>query len=421
MAIDPSNLQIDLEEQEAWKRRLTVTVPAGSVQTERGKIIQKLGGRLKLPGFRKGKIPANVVEQQFGQALDQDVLDKVIGEAYRAALKTQELEPISEGHVEDVQYKPREDLTFSISFDVQPVIDLERLGGFTVTRPKIEVAEEDLKRVAERLRDQAGVWKPLEDGAADDGNLVTLEIQRLEDGEPAGESRPYEIVLGDGEAIPGVEDAVRTLSVGDTGEFTVTFPEDFPDEERRGEKQHLRISLQGRKLKELPEFNDEFARSLGEFEDIGTLKARIQDDLEREAKEQSESVVRSQLVESLLEANPFQAPRSMAERYMGSVLGDTSKMDPEMLAQTQETIRPEAEKAVRRILVVDRVAELQGLRATEDEIDDRVQEIAEKSDAKPAQVYAKLQKAGNLDALEREITERKVFDFLKGESTIDQE
>ena len=106
------------------------------------------------------------MEQRFGPAVDQELLDKVIGDAYREALKVQSLEPISEGQVEDVDYKPREDLTFSISFDVQPVIELERLGGFTVERPKIEVAEEDIDRVLDRLRDQAGVWKPLEDGEA---------------------------------------------------------------------------------------------------------------------------------------------------------------------------------------------------------------------------------------------------------------
>ncbi len=421
MTTDASNLQIELEEQDAWRRRLTVTVPAGSVQTERNKIIQKLGGRLKLPGFRKGRIPANVVEQRFGSAVDQELLDKVIGEAYREALQTQSLEPISEGQVEKVDYEPREDLTFSISFDVQPVIDLERLGGFSVQRPKVEVVDEDIDRVLDRLRDQAGVWKPVEEEEPKDGNLVSLEIQRLEEGEPSGESRPYEIVLGDGEAIPQVEDAVRTLAVGQTGDFTVTFPEDFPDESRRGEVQHLRITLQAQKEKETPELTDEFAKSLGDFEDLETLTSRVREDLEREAEDQAESAVRVQLTESLIEANPFEVPRSMAERYIDSVLGDTSKLDPEMVVETKEKLRPEAEKAVKRILVVERVAELESLTATEDEVDDRVQDIAEKNDAKPAQVYANLQKAGNLEALEREITEKKVFDFLKNESTINQE
>jgi trigger factor len=418
MAIEPKDLKINLEEQEAWRRRMTVTVPAGSVQTERRKIIQKLGGRMKLPGFRKGKVPANVVEQRFGPAVDQELLDQVIGEAYRIALRAQSVEPISEGQVENVDYKPREDLTFSISFDVQPTIELQRLGGFTVQKPTIEVVDGDVDRVLERLRDQAGVWKPVEEGTPDDGNLVTLEIQRLEDGEPAGEARPYEIVLGDGEAIPDVEDAVRTLAVGETGDFNVTFPDDFPDEDRRGEIQHLRITLQGRKTKELPELGEDFARSLGDFDGMEDLTARVREDLTREAGEQAESAVRTQLLENILEANPFKVPRSMAERYIDSILGDTSKLNPEILAETRERLRPEAEKAVKKILLVERIAELQGLKATEEEVDERIQDIAEKNDVKPAQVYANLQKSGNLEGLEREITERKVYDFLKGESTI---
>jgi len=418
MAIDPSTLRIDLEEQEAWQRRLTVTVPAGTVQTERNKVVQKLGARLKLPGFRKGKVPVHVVEQRFGGAVDQEMLDKVIGEAYKAALRAQELQPISEGQVDEVKYKPREDLTFSISFDVQPVIELGRLGGFTVQRPKIEVVEEDVNRVLERLRDQNGVWKPLEDGGPEDGNLVTLEIQRLENGEPAGDSRPYEIILGDGEAIPEVEDAIRTLAVGETGEFTVTFPDDFADESRRGEKEHLRIMLQARKIKELPELTDEFAASMGDFENLDGLRARVREDLEKEAEGQAEDVVRGQLVENLLEANPFQVPRSMTERYVESVLGDTSKLDPELVSRTRESIRPEAEKAVKRILLLDRIAELQSLRASEDEVDERVQEIARRNDMKPGQVYSNLQKSGRLETLEREITETKVWSFLVEESTV---
>ncbi len=420
MAIDSSTLRVDLEEEEAWRRKLTVTVPAGSVQTERNKIIQKLGGRLKLPGFRKGRVPANVVEKRFGPAVDQELLDKVIGEAYRTALRTHSLEPISEGNVEEVKYEPREDLTFSITFDVQPVIELERLGGFTVEKPTVGVAEEDVEQVLERLREQNGVWKPLDGETPEEGNLVSLQIERLEEGEPSGESRPYEIVLGDGEAIPDVEDAIRALAVGETGDFTVTFPEDFPDEERRGEVQHLRITLEGLKERELPELNDGFASSLGEFEDMDELTDRIREDLGKEADQQSETGIRNQLVENILEANPFEVPRSMTERYLESVLGDTSKLNPEVLEQTRESVRPEAEKAVKRILLIERIAELQGLKASEEEVDERVQDIAEKNDVNPGQVYANLQKSGNLEALEREITETKVYEFLKSESTVNQ-
>lgn len=419
MTIDPSKLQIAVEEQEAWRRRINVTVPAGIVQTERNKIIQRVGSRLKLPGFRKGKLPANVVEQRFGPSVDQELVDKLVGEAYREALKVEGLEPISEGQVENIEYEPRQELSFSITFDVQPVFDIARVGGFQVERPTIDVSDEDKERVLARIQEQHGVWKPVEDGGEPEaGDLVTLEITPLVGGEPDGDPRPYEIVLGQGEALPQVEAAVRTLAVGDTGDFTVTFPDDFPDEERRGETQHLRINLQARKVQELPDLTDEFASSLGDFDSLDDLKARVREDLEKEAAERAEGAVRGQLLENLLEANPFEIPRSMTERYMDSLLGDTSKLDPEEVAKTRETLRPEAEKAVKRILLIERLAELQGLRASEDEVDERVEEIAAQNNATAAQVYANLQKSGNLDGLEREITEKKVFEFLKGESTI---
>jgi trigger factor len=159
---------------------------------------------------------------------------------------------------------------------------------------------------------------------------------------------------------------------------------------------------------------------MGEFENLEELTARVREDLAKEAEGQAENVVKGQLVENLLEANPFEVPRSMAERYMETIMGDTSKLDPEIVAQTQESLRPEAEKAVKRILLIERVADLQGLKASEDELDDRVQEIAIKNDLKPGQVYSNLQKAGNLEALEREITETKVWDFLKEQSTVQE-
>jgi trigger factor len=361
-----------------------------------------------------------VVEQRFGPAVTDETKEKVIGETYPLALRAHALEPISEGHLEDVRYELGQELTFSISFDVQPTLELGRLGGFTVQRPRLAVAEDDLDRVLARLRDQHGVWKPEEGGLPEEGNLVALEIQRLVGDQPEGDSRPYEIVLGDGEALPDVEAAVRTLAVEQTGDFTVVFPDDFPDESRRGQKQHLRIAVQGRKTRELPDLTDEFARSLGDFQDLAALRARVREDLEREAADQAEAVVRGQLVEQLLEANPFQIPRSMAERYLDTVLGDTSKLSSETLARTRESLWPEAEKAVKRILLVDRVAQLQGLRATEAEVDERVQAIAARNNAKPAQVYASLQKSGSLEGLEREITEGKVYEFLKSQSTVQE-
>ena len=417
MAIEGAELQISVEEGERWRRTMNVIVPSGVVNSERRRLTGELAARVKLPGFRKGHVPSSVVEKRFGQSLSREALDKLIGAAYREALSQQELNPISEGEVDNVQYEPDHDLTFSISFDVRPEIELSRLGGFRVERPAVNGLEDKLEQVLGRLREEKGTWHPLEEGKPEDGNLVEVEIQQMNNGE-VGEAQPYQLVLGQGDAIPNIEEAIKSLEVDGSGDFVVRFPDDFPNEERRGQEEHLHIRLDSRQHLVLPELDAEFAKSLGEFEGIEDLNEKIQADLEKEAEEQAESVVRGKLLDAILDANPFTVPVSMVDRYVESVLGNPEGVPPEKLTEAKEQLSPQAEHAVKRILAIDRLSEIQELRATEEELDDRIKEIAEKSGDTPARIYASLQKGERLEALEREITERKVFDFLKEQSEI---
>ncbi len=417
MAIEGAELQISVEEGERWRRTMNVIVPSGVVNSERRRLTGELAARVKLPGFRKGHVPPSVVEKRFGQSLSREALDKLIGAAYREALSQQELNPISEGEVDNVQYEPDHDLTFSISFDVRPEIELSRLGGFRVERPAVNGLEDKLEQVLGRLREEKGTWHPLEEGKPEDGNLVEVEIQRMNDGE-VGEAQPYQLVLGQGDAIPNIEEAIKSLEIDGSGDFVVRFPDDFPNEERRGQEEHLHIRLDSRQHLVLPELDAEFAKSLGEFEGVEDLNEKIQADLEKEAEEQAESVVRGKLLDAILDANPFTVPVSMVDRYVESVLGNPEGVPPEKLTEAKEQLSPQAEHAVKRILAIDRLSEIQELGATEEELDDRIEEIAEKSGDTPARIYASLQKGERLEALEREITERKVFDFLKEQSEI---
>ncbi|GMR12430.1 MAG: trigger factor [Gemmatimonadota bacterium] len=419
MSLDGTKLQFDLEEGERWRRTLNVTVPADLVELERSNIAKKLAARIKLPGFRKGHIPKGVLEKRFGAALNQETLDAVIGDAFREVLTRQSVRPISEGEVQNVRFEPDQDLTFSISFDVQPEFEISRMGGFTVERPTIVVDDEQVEQVVQRLREQNSTWVPSSDGRPEPGNVVSVEIERLEE-ESDGEVQPYEFILGEGEAIPDIEEAILSLEVGASGDFIVKFPDDFANEERRGEEQHLRIELTGRRVQDLPEADDPFAASLGDFESMADLRSKLRKDLEKEAKDQEEGAIRGQLLDFVVDANPFSVPESMVERYMSSILGNANELPPEKLAEMKEKLAPETERAVKRILVIDRIADGQGLRATEAELDERIESIAERAGQTPTQVYGNLQRNDRIGALEREITETKVFDFLKEQSEIEE-
>jgi trigger factor len=264
------------------------------------------------------------------------------------------------------------------------------------------------------------VWRPAEDGGpAQEGDLVTVQLTTLGEGDlPEGEPQGYQMVVGEGDAIPDVEAAILRMAAGATGDFTVRFPLDFAEEAKRGEEQRLRISVLDRRVKELPQLDDEFARAVGDLDSVDALRDRIRSDLEEEASAGAEGTVNKQLLNMLVEANPFDVPRSMVDRYVDSLLGDTSKAEADAVARIREQIRPEAERGVKRILVIDHVAEVREIHATEDEVGQRVAEFAEKGGTTPAQTRAQLQKEGRLDGLEREIIERKVIEFLREQSEI---
>ena len=417
MVIDGTQLRISIAEGERWRRTMNVTVPAGMVKAERLRIKGELGSRLKIPGFRKGRVPENVVEQRYGAVLNQKALDKLIETSYQEALRQNELKPISQGEVDNVHYEPDEDLKFSISFDVKPEIEISRIGGFRIKRPDIDNLDDKIQDVLKRLQEQNGTWKDLRNSKPKDGNLVKVDIERLGNANNE-EPHPYEFVLGKGDAIPDIEEAIKSLDTGTHGEFVVKFPEDFPKKERQGAEEQLRIHLNSIHTLELPDINEDFARKIDDFKGLEDLSEKIKADLQNEAENQAESVVRSKLLDSILEANPFTVPVSMVDRYIASLLGTMEEESSDQWQEAIEKIRPQAELTVKRILVVDTVSDIQGFHATEEDIDSRIDEIAEKSGENRAKVYANLKKSERLKALEREITEQKVFEFLKEQSEI---
>ena len=424
-----TDLRIDVQEPESWSRRLAVTVPRERVKRVRQSVASQLSRNVRLPGFRKGSIPASLVEKQFGPAIEQETVDRVIQESYKEVLENGEFQPITQGVVENVHYHPGEDLTFEVHFEVQPTIEITNTAGFTVQRPPAEVTDADVESVIDRIRAERGTVRVLEEGVADEGDEVTVEITDLdaEEGSEDAGARPFRFTLGEGQAIPDIEDAIRTLAPGAEGEFTVRYPADFPDEELRGREQRLRIRLNELRRRDLPATGDAFAQSL-DFESVDALRERIRADLEAEKQRESEAAMRAALVEQVLAANSFEVPPSMVDHYLGFMMGE-AQQDPkkmpkrtpeqeERFSQVRVMMRPQAEAALKRMLVVEHLADREGLRATSDEVDARVEELAEEHGISPSDAWIQLEKGGQIQALESEITEEKVFEYLRSQNTV---
>lgn len=414
-------IEVAVEEREAWKRRLTITVAPERVARARRRELAKLGKNLKLKGFRKGKVPDRIVEERFGPAVEERTVRTLIDEAFRQALDQEELQPVGEPSFGDVQYDPGESLTFQVELEIMPEVRLERVGGFRIRRPTVEVSDQDVEEVLERLRNERAVWQPAE-RRPEEGDLVSVRITRLdeaeeEDGEP--EARPYRFELGADYAIPAVEEAIQSLSPGEQGDFEVTFPPDFDDEGLAGATRRLRIELVDVKSKRLPALDDEFATDVGDFETLAGLRDAIRDDLRRHKEEEAEEAVRRSLVDNLVDANPFEVPPAMVERYLDRVIETPEEADPEQVQQARRSVRPAAERQIKHQLVLDTLIEREGLEPTDQEVEDRIARIAERRGVTPAEARRRLARQKGMDEVRRRIAVEKVFDWLLSQSTVE--
>lgn len=415
-------MKVDIETPAEWSRRLKITVPADRVDRERRQVASQIAKRVKMPGFRKGKVPASVVEKQYGASIDQQTIERLVNSAYREALEEKQFEPISQASVDNVSYERGAELSFDVEFEVRPEIRLDRLGGFTVKEPSASVGEEEVDRVVDRLREQNASWTPLADGSPSEGDRVKVEITPLHGDEAdRPEPRAYDVVLGSGEILDDIDAAIRTLELGDEGDFTIELPGDEDAGHEADHEHRIHLRLVSAERPELPEADDAFAKDLGDFESLATLRSKIREDLEAESTREADREVRRQLMQQVLEANPFEAPPSLVDQYLDGIIQAPKDADPADVAQAKEQARPAAEYGVRRMLVIDRVATLENLEATQADVDARVAEIATENGMEAAQVRRQLATSGRLQALASDLTEQRVFDYLKSLSTIEKD
>jgi trigger factor len=420
MAIEAPDLTVTVEKPAAWARRLTITVPAERVALEKKHAVERLSRRVKLPGFRQGRVPAAVMERKFGPAIEQEAVEKVIGDAYRQALESEGLQPISQGSVDNVSYEPGSDLKFDVELEVRPEVELQRLGGFTVVREQTPVGDQQVDEVLLRLREENAAWRTKEEGTPVAGDMATVEITPLDAQTSAEPSKPrqYQIVIGEGQAVPAVEDAIITLKAGEESDFDVAIPENAEDPAGPTKPHRMHIRVLEVKAPEYPTLDDEFAKGLGEFESLTDLRSRIAEDLGRETERDAERGVRMQLMQQVIEANPFEVPQGMVRNYLAQIMPAREGTDEERMEEMRMQMWPAAEAALKRSIVMDRVAELEGLRATAGELEARIDEMAQRMGRPRGEVVGQLRKANRLDELEQEVTEQKVFDYLKSISDI---
>jgi trigger factor len=413
-----SQITVEKTAEDPASKSLRVTVPVDRVQEAEAKAVKYYAQRARLPGFRQGKAPDAVVRKRFGDAIRQSVLEEVIRESWETAKSSESLKPITDPSIRNLKFEVGSPIEFEMLVEVRPEISLQRTGGFRIMRTVAGVPDTAVVEQLARLQDQKATWIPLEGTKPSPGQMVRVDVAPIEDGS-VGTSQPYDLVLGQNQAIPDLEERIMTLLPGESADAEVKFPDDHPDESRRGQTRKVRVTLHDVKRQELPALDDAFAREVGDFEGLDALRGAVRHDLEHEAAREADSQVRQALIGQIVEANNVPAPESLVHRLMHGY-AEMYGIPQEQIEQFEQQFHPIAEAQVRRDLVLDALVEANSLRATESELDERIGRLAEARGVPAAQLYASLQKANRLSELERSITEDKVFAFLLQQSTVEE-
>ncbi len=404
------NIEITPKKSEGLERLIEVRVPIETVRDAEDKAARRYASNVRLPGFRPGKAPAAMVKKRFKDAIRQEVIESLVQEAFKEVMDREQFKVASQPHVHDLKFEEGQPLSFELHVEVRPEIELARTQGFRVNRSEAAVSDDSVREQIDQLREQKATWAPVSEKPAP-GDMVTVQLASADETGAMPEAKEYRLVLGAGQAIAGIEELIMQLVPGETREQSVRWPDDFPDEAQRGKTKLVRVTLEDVKRKSLPAPDDTFAREVGDFDSLDALMTTVRKDLEEHARREADAAVRQQLLDQIASANAFDVPPSWVTQLIDAY-GEAYKVPDEEKERFRGEFRPVAERQVRRDLIIDTIAEREGLKATEADIDGRVSEVASKRAADPGQVYASLQKAGRLREIEQSITEEKVFSWL---------
>jgi trigger factor len=428
----------------ATKREIAVEIPVADVNRQTESLIQKYQKVARIPGFRRGHVPASIIRQRFSEEIKTDMVEALIPRFFRQEAERLSLHPVSQPRVTDLHLHDGEPLRFKASFEVLPEIKLEGYKELRAEKPEITVSESDVDLALADLRERHATFNPVEDRALADGDFAQVSL----DGNPkVDESKPHNAKPGDAKAaegqpvhmdevlveiagqntMPEFTEHLRGAVVGDERTFDVNYPEDTQDKRLAGKTFTYVVKVQAIKTKSLPELNEEFVKHLGEFQTVDDIRKAIREQMESERKHQAEHDAKEKLVGELIQRNDFEVPDSLIEQQIdirlerglralaaqGLTAEQMKKMDLNRLRGGQ---RDQAIHDVKAALLLERVAEEENVQVSDEDLNQELESLARQSKQTSEAVRARLTRDGGLDRIRTRIRNEKTLEFLYHQS-----
>ena len=423
-------MKVEFVEETSVRKALSFEVEAERVQEEIDKRARELARKVKLPGFRPGKTPLEVIKKRFRDDIHGEAAEAIVNKVVFDELEGRGLRPLAPPKVEEVRLEEGQPLTFKAVFETLPIIELPDWRGLEVKVKGPSVSDEDVDRELARLREEAARFEPVEESRpSQQGDFVLLDVTwRPLDGGKGGHDDNALLEIGN----PGNHEAMNAglagMNVGETKEIEVVWGEDASPS-LAGKTVRYTVVLKGLKKKLVPGADDEFAKDLGEFDSLDELRARLRSQLEAAEKRRVERETKAALAEALIARGDFEVPEALVERHMNARAENLVRglayqgIDPRAMNlnwhQVRESTREESVKAARADVLLNEIAQRERVEVLESEVEAEVTRLAERAGRPREQVRAQLAKEGELGALASRIREEKTLDLLEASASIE--
>ena len=387
-------MSLQVEKMEKNMAKLTIEVAAEDLEKAMQNAYQKAKGRISIPGFRKGKAPRKMIEQMYGKGVFlEDAVNALIPEHYSKALAECELEIVSQPTIDITQAEPGKALIFTAEVAVKPEVTLGDYKGVEVPKTEITVTDEDVEAELKKEQEKNSRTISVEDRAAQLNDIVTIDFEGSVDGVPfdGGQATEYPLTLGSNTFIPGFEEQLVGAKVGDDVDVKVTFPEEYQAKELAGKEAIFKCAVKKIEAKELPELDDDFAKDVSEFDTLAEYKEHVKTNLEDKKANEAKRAKEDAAVDKAIENAQMDIPEAMLQTQCRQMLDDFSRrMQSQGLSMDQyfqftgmtadkmmEDMKPQALKRIQTRLVLEKVAEVENIQPTEEEVNEEISKMAE--------------------------------------------
>lgn len=410
---------------EGCKHELEITVPAEEIARETERVVAEIQKKARMPGFRPGKVPANLIKSRFAFEVRQDVLESLVPKYFHKRVQEDELNIVGTPNIKDVHFEDGEPLRFKAEFEIAPQIELKDYRGVLVHYHEPEVTDEDVQKRLEDLREQKAQYVNIDPRPVVEGDYAVVSLQSLSGLKEPIQQPSLTMHVGDKEQLPEFNEALLGMVPDEEKEFEVQYPEEYGQENLAGKTVKFRMTLKVIRMKELPDLNDEFAKDLGDFETLDSLREAVRKTIFREKEVAAQQKAKEEAVDRLIDTHDFPVPEAYVERQIESEaeaqfrrMTGGQNIDIKKLKESIDwdgftsQMRPKALREVKASLLIDRLAEVEKIYATNDEVDREVQRFARQEREPVAAVRKKLEKSGAIGRIAHRIRADKAVSFL---------